>query len=93
MKRQESINKLIKDDMRSAGNHCGQSLSSCEICWTCVFFVVEGRRCVLSCGDVKKMGGMVNYKDYSNWEDYFKGDVNIEKPTWFRCMWWKDGKW
>ena len=86
MKRQQSINKLIKDDMRSTGNHHGYSLSNCEICWTCAFFIVEGEKCILSYKDVESRAPVDNV---SAWVDYFKESVHIKKPEWFRCMWWK----
>lgn len=52
-------------------------LRNCEVCWTCMFFNVDSKKCITPPGSI-------------NCSDCEKSVVIIKNYTWYRCGHWKE---
>lgn len=86
--RQRIINSVINSGRRVELNVTPLSNGSfykCEVCCTCKYFKIESEECILSYKEAKKRD-----KSLTNTAINYYTPVFIKKPTWFRCLWWKE---
>ena len=77
------INCMIDSNKRPDTGFKSKKLFNCDVCWNCKFFKIEQEKCILSYDDAELVMQLPYQKEYFT-------NIHIRKPTWFRCMWWRE---
>ena len=84
-RRTKVIDELIDTGSRYIHKTTTERFYNCEVCWTCKFFDVLTNECFVS----NKDAGNSLYGSVMRL-DYYDEKAFIKKPTWFRCLVWRE---